>query len=303
MRCRSLVLGQPNTTMYSRIDAFWLSPMTSSNAYPVSKVDRLAGPFACPVYVINLDRSPLRLDHIKAELAHRRIAPVRVPAVDGRDPHEQEIDQAFDADRARRSYFVEMHRGEVACFLSHRRAWETFLRESDAPCCVILEDDAELSEDFADVVQAIVDRGPIDWDLVKLFIRRKLLSWDAADIGRGHKLIRHLRQPTGTVGQIVSRAGAEKLLAHTDRVYRPLDVQLQHWWELGLRILAVEPPLVREVSRRLDGSNLPPVPNARRSSSLSRDFARAVFRVHLLANSAVHTMRSHRLASKATRDA
>ena len=244
-----------------------------------------------PIYVINMDRSPERLEYMRRQLAEKQLSLIRISAVDANSLGEPPAAGIFDAERARRAYYAPILKTEIACFMSHRLAWRTFVEESAAPLCITLEDDAELSDAFVPVVEAVAARGPCDWDIIKLFARREQASKTVAELPAGHRLVRHLRQPTGNVGQILSRAGAEKMLARSRRIYRPLDVQLQHWWEFGVRVLSIDPPLVREVSGRLGGTTIgttrprPPV------DRIVREWRRLIFRSGLLVKSVYHRAR------------
>ena len=59
-----------------------------------------------------------------------------------------------------------------------------------------------------------------------------------------HALVEYRRVPSLTAGYVVSRAGAEKLIASRMPFGRPIDVDLRHWWENGLRIRGVVPALI-----------------------------------------------------------
>ena len=48
--------------------------------------------------------------------------------------------------------------GEIACYLSHVRALQTFLA-SDADHALILEDDVEIDADIADVISLVAERS------------------------------------------------------------------------------------------------------------------------------------------------
>ena len=61
--------------------------------------------------------------------------------------------------------------------------------------------------------------------------------------------------PKFCVGQVISRRGAEKLLAGTLPMHRPVDVEMQYPWETGIDLLAVAPSLVHDVGRSLEESS------------------------------------------------
>lgn len=89
-------------------------------------------------YVINLLRRPDRLAEMTAHLSERGMPMHRIEAVDG---------QLWDGKGWKRQGKIrEQHwRGSAGCYFSHILALETAIKEDIFPC-VILEDDADLSE-------------------------------------------------------------------------------------------------------------------------------------------------------------
>jgi len=94
------------------------------------------------IYVINLDRDAERMASIRANLEALGLPFERLPAVMGKDVPEWEKLVDLPA-YAWRNRLDTPRAGEVGCYLSHLKAMETFLR-TDAPWCVILEDDVEV---------------------------------------------------------------------------------------------------------------------------------------------------------------
>ena len=117
------------------------------------------------IYVINLDRDTERMDSIRANLEGLGLPFERLSAVMGKNVPEWEklVDMSAYAWRNR---LDTPRAGEVGCYLSHLKAMETFLR-TDAPWCVILEDDVEVLPACTDVLRSLAEKD--DWDLVKLF--------------------------------------------------------------------------------------------------------------------------------------
>jgi hypothetical protein len=89
-------------------------------------------------YVINLFRRPDRLSEMDAHLAERGISMKRIEAVDGK---------LWNGEGWKRQGKIrEDHwRGSAGCYFSHILALETAIKDNVFPC-IILEDDAELSE-------------------------------------------------------------------------------------------------------------------------------------------------------------
>jgi glycosyl transferase family 25 len=185
-----------------------------------------------PVYVINLDRSAERLARISAALQAVGIAFERIPAIDASNLKPADSENAYDAEANRRNYLAPLSPQEIACFLSHRRAWQTFLKSSEAPFAVFLEDDAaplfdqvnvqDLRQTFADPERA---------QIIKLYLPPSALI----------PFQRPLVPPLGAVAQAMNRAAVQTLLEFTERFHEPVDVALQRWWDHGVRVTVARP--------------------------------------------------------------
>jgi glycosyl transferase family 25 len=244
-----------------------------------------------PIFVINLERSPDRLAHAAAELARQDLPFHRVPAVDGSLLSDAEIASVHDATRTAATYHVPMQRGEIACFLSHRHAWQSFLEETSAPFAVVLEDDFELRGTLRPVIRALASQSPPRWDMIKLWAKEKRLVREVSALAAPYRLVRELVISKRTVGQIVSREGATKLLARTLPIHLPIDVQLQYPWELGIEVLALRPSLVIDVGDQRFGGSSTKDPVALGYSKLGREARRVVLQADLTARSLARFVR------------
>ncbi len=177
------------------------------------------------VYVINLDRHPDRLAHMRNQLSD--VGFERVAAIDG----------------ARKPEIVSgLTRFELACLESHRVAWRAFLIRRDETAC-FLEDDVHLSPDFAALV-GVDDWVPRDAHSIKLDTylqgvklgerRRASGSRDVAQLHSRHE---------SSAAYILSREGAERYLAMTTSPVFPADYSLfpRNPRRLGLRVYQVTP--------------------------------------------------------------
>ncbi len=109
--------------------------------------------------------------------------------------------------------------GAVACGLSHRKVWETFLAGGGTFCAVV-EDDVLLSDSFPACLAT--DWIPPDVDVVKLETTRNRTHLGRAIEGRPPRgeLHRLLGRHPCTGAYIISRKGAESLL---DYMWPPID--------------------------------------------------------------------------------
>ena len=197
-----------------------------------------------PLVFINLDKDSERRTRIEAQLAHLGLPGERLPAVWWKHLPPAEQSLLYSAERNHGLYYQPLVDGEKGCYASHIQAWRQLLA-SDAPAMVVLEDDVVLEDAFASVVQAIAALG-VDWDMVKLMGRpagEKIRA--TRPLTASHRLIQYRRVPSFTAGYVVSRAGARKLLDSRVPFGRPIDIDLRFWWENDLRILGVQPPVVR----------------------------------------------------------
>jgi glycosyl transferase family 25 len=132
--------------------------------------------------------------------------------------------------------------GEVGCYLSHLKAMETFLR-TDAPWCVILEDDVEVRPECAEVFAGLGRRD--DWDLVKLFHFHSGLPVRKRALTPTYHLVVHLTRTTSSAAYAVNRRAAETLLRTMRPITEQVDHALERPWETGLRVRGVRPlPIV-----------------------------------------------------------
>jgi len=164
------------------------------------------------ILVINLDRTPDRMERMTSILAEQDLEPVRVSAVDGRTLSEEERARWMGAGRIPTSKKRQsLGLGEVACFLSHRKCWEMVLKGSDTHA-VILEDDIYIGA--CEEVMASPDWIPADADVVKLETNAKRTILDSKpEVTIGGRHVRRLYGlHNGTAGYVVSREAARKLL-------------------------------------------------------------------------------------------
>lgn len=176
-------------------------------------------------HVINLDRRPDRLAHVRAMAADRGFDFIRIAAVDGTDPLF-----AARAAATPKSRITKKRIGpyEIACFESHRKAWRALL-DSRAAYGLVLEDDLIVTEDFG---RLLADESwiPADADVIRLETYATLLRYDPAPAARvlGRGLHRMRGSMMGGGAYILSRRIVERLLAETGNIREQVDVVLFH---------------------------------------------------------------------------
>ncbi len=146
----------------------------------------------------------------------------------------------------------------------------------------MFEDDAAVDPTrFAALLEfAAAERG--GWDYI-LMPAQGLEPSGAVVTRRGAlSLLRPHTPPLRAIGQIVSRAAAERLLQITAPFDRPVDTFLQMAWVTGVTLLVATPTPVRDVSRDTGGTTV-----QRRRIGLFRrlhhEAMRPIYRAQILA--------------------
>ena len=170
------------------------------------------------IFLINLARRPDRLAAMTGAAGRLGLSLTRVEALDARaaGPLEDRFEETGP--------LGEIPRGDKACFLSHRAAWEAFLA-GDEPYAVVLEDDVSLSPSAARLLK---DSSwiPPGVDLVKLEhygpVGQSVLLSDFLEVDGEFRIARMHSRHTGGAAYILSRRAAEILTA-ARRVNLPVD--------------------------------------------------------------------------------
>lgn len=169
-------------------------------------------------YVINLDRAPDRWDFAQTQGSRLNLDLARLAATEGAQIPEAEYHRLCPTDpRGRR-----ITRSELACFLSHTRAWAE-IAAGTASHGVVFEDDVLLADDAAAYLAP--DWLPGDADLVKLNAskRRVKINQTALSAPNGRALHRLVAPTIDASAYVISARHARELLATTTTFPRAAD--------------------------------------------------------------------------------
>jgi GR25 family glycosyltransferase involved in LPS biosynthesis len=240
-------------------------------------------------FILHLERAAARRANVDVLRMTLPIASEIVAAVDGARLAPHELDQDYVRQRFRPRYPFALTAAEVGAFLSHRAAWRRIVDEG-LEFALVFEDDAEVDKArFAAVLDfAIAERSK--WDYV-LLPAAGLPPRGATIARRGDfALVRPVAPPLRAIGQLVSRAAAERLLSVTRPFDRPVDTFLQMVWVTGQPMLTVSPSPIRDVSLKTGGTTV-----QRRSmrlfERLHHEAMRPIYRAQVLARYRRHMAR------------
>ncbi len=192
------------------------------------------------ILVINLESSADRLVSMKEQCDRLGLSFERVAAVRGSELSAKEKGEVYDLDTNISKYDKLLNDGEIGCYMSHMRCWEKIVND-DLDFALVLEDDAILTDDMPKYLEKLADSFQ-EWDYIKFSHGRKQKEDVASvDIGDGLTLGQCIKLPSTTTGQLVSKQGAKKLLQHALPIARPIDMDIQYWYEKSLRCFVARP--------------------------------------------------------------
>lgn len=181
-----------------------------------------------PVYLINLDRSPLRLASAQSQLNKYKIEFERIRAVDGQGLEAADFEEYNDFN-AKKYYGRSMTSGEIGCYFSHVKALNTFLKSNERHC-IILEDDFHATASGWEIVCEIIElslHGHLGlWDIGNLTKPPRFLFKPIVEIATENTsstLCKAYYFPTVATANIWNRKGAENFLAHYNNPIGPVD--------------------------------------------------------------------------------
>lgn len=202
------------------------------------------------VYVLTM-RDETRIASIERQLSQLGLAFEYIDATVLQNI--EHADLPIDRNAIQGRYGRMLAKGEVSCFVSHRRIWQQVV-DSGKPS-VIFEDDALVENELPQFL-ARLDDASISFDVVLLGHSKKdhrhkklyhflepLKRWKplgAFKLGRGFKT-----WPSGAVGYVVTPVGAAKLLAVSNTISSVLD-DWPYFESAGVMVQEVRPLLVWE---------------------------------------------------------
>lgn len=241
------------------------------------RIERSGDLLQVEAFIIHLARAEQRRANVTRLLD---TLPIRVNVIDAVDSvalTNDEIRLHYVRRQLRPHYPFRLTKNEIACFLSHRRAWQAIL-DSNLDAGLIMEDDAEPRAGFeaslALAIENIQERGFIRFPFRKGRERGRHLAGD------NHiSLFEPHCAGLGLVTQLVSRHAAIQLLRATEHFDRPVDATLQMPWATGIFPCSITPGAVAEISNALGGTTLTKRTNV--IDKIRHELARPLYRLRI----------------------
>lgn len=204
-------------------------------------------------FIIHLDRAVNRKAQAQALAAALPMPAHLIQAVDSNDLTDADIAAVYDRNRHRPRYPFDLRRQEVACFLSHRKAWQAIV-DGDLDAGLVAEDDVDLDVAVAPEIVLGILRAIQPADYVRLPVKAGREYGPVVHQAGLLTIIEPRLRGLGMQAQIVGREAARILLHETRRFDRPVDTLIQVPGRTAARILSAAPVCFSHVDKALGGS-------------------------------------------------
>lgn len=192
------------------------------------------------IFVINLDSSVERLKSMQAQCDRLGLKFERVSAVRGCELSVHDKSKIYSLEQNLKKYDKVLNDGEIGCYLSHIKCWKKLIEE-ELDYALVLEDDGMLTDELPLFITKLA-KSFEHWDYIHLSHGSKVKPViDSLDMGDGIWLQKTLKLNSTTTGQFISFKGAQKLVSSALPISRPVDMDIQHWYEKSLRCFVVSP--------------------------------------------------------------
>lgn len=188
---------------------------------------------AVQLFVIALEGSP-RVRELESELANRGLDWVRVSAVDGRALPEADLNRIADRGAGLLLYGRALSATEIGCLLSHRAAYDEFLRGT-SEWALILEDDAFPEVGLQEFMEWLTQWRAQQPTIVECFSSGRVNEGpNSRQLSATLSLVRLRTYPGFTVAYAINRRAAEQALEYRVRVasradWPPWAVDVTFW--------------------------------------------------------------------------
>jgi glycosyl transferase, family 25 len=231
-----------------------------------------------PIWVLNLRRSVERRARIRDHLGALGLPFEIIEGVDGRAMTPRDLAAVSSSRESLRLAGRELTPGEIGCSLSHLELYRKQIDEGWDEV-VILEDDALVDPAFVEVMKRI-ESLPADWELVLLYHGHPQISfWGSRRLGC-YRCVKFASTAWGTVGYLLRRSGAQKLLAHGFPVRVTADHLTGGGLRAGVSLYGILPPCIREMSMEVGGSTMPEASAVRKKWPTREELGPALWVIH-----------------------
>ena len=235
-------------------------------------------------YVINMKDAQTRKEHMKHVLEEAQLKYEFIDAVVGKEltlPHSD-----YDEKKYRLAHGKYTSLGELGCYFSHMKAFETFLKSSEE-YALILEDDIEFPKDIAAILNRALKHSE-RFDLLKLCDFHDGVYVNIVSLDNTYSLACSLTRQTGSGGYLVNRKAAKQMLNHLLPMWLPFDHAFDREWTFGVKTMCINPTVIQQpdmFETQIDVSKSKKLPYLQRYSTVFpyrayNEITRVIYRIY-----------------------
>ncbi|KAA0440258.1 MAG: glycosyltransferase family 25 protein [Candidatus Thioglobus sp.] len=206
-----------------------------------------------PILIINLQRSPDRLEYMRGQLLGVGLDFERIDGVDGANLNEKILEQMQKQSRRSFLHYAVLNAGEIGCAMSWHKVW-TQIAEQEAAARIALEDDVELADNFVSCTSKLL-AAPIENIIIDLSGKKGFLPVERKTIN-GIKLVRYQTPPLKNQGQIYGKQACQILLNKAQNFKAPVDTLQQMHWLHNVQTWSLEVGCLRHQDAAVGGSTI-----------------------------------------------
>lgn len=140
---------------------------------------------------------------------------------------------------------IFIKQGRIGCILSHYMLWKTIWHNSYDEV-LILEDDAQLVDNFTERFTEIKQRLPVDWQYV--FVGHCCLPPMEHNTIISNGIVSPIHPPMCTHAYMIKKSSIPVLLETNSQIQAAVDIQIQLKSLKQLKYYVLNPPLVNQIS-------------------------------------------------------
>lgn len=205
------------------------------------------------IYLINLKRSPERLEFMTKQLQAIGLNFQRVNGVDGIALDKAALVKYQQQSKNSYLHYTQLNAGEIGCALSWHKVWNKLTSQAEK-ACIAIEDDVKLHDNFKNTIEKLSQS--LDENMIIDLSGKKGSLIKETKIINGIKLIRYQTPPLKTQGKIYGIKACQLFLDKIQHFKAPVDTLQQMLWLHDVQIWSLETACLSHQDSKVGGSTI-----------------------------------------------
>lgn len=211
----------------------------------------------------------------------KKLEKIEIEAIEGSRCNKKSKGLSMFQSKLCKPYYpFGMSVNEIACFLSHKKAWQ-YIIDNNFEYGLILEDDASINNVLFSKAFKVADDNLKDNCLIR-FHTTNLRFWRRIFAKYKNGFYIPYIPRLGAVCYMMNQNTAKKLQAFSSKFDRPVDTFMQFIKAEGVFSFELMPSGIKEISYKLGGSTIQKKKKIKLYQKLFREYLRIIYRFQLL---------------------